>query len=157
MTKRDPHTVPGSLPDLDALERTRRNMLVAVAATVTLWLAPQIVRAGTQGRLPHALDTVLLLGGMVGALAYVVFMLRFHRFQKRILSEPRLREMMNDERIGALRREAVYRGWIVLVVAVALGVAVAPFVELPVRAVLLTLLLVAVDAPILFYLALDRD
>ena len=41
--------------------------------------------------------------------------------------------------------------------AVALGVAVAPFVELPVRAVLLTLLLVAVDAPILFYLALDRD
>ena len=76
-----------------------------------------------------------------GAAVWLVAMGRYHRFQRRILADPELRRRLDDERVITLRREAVYRGWLVLVVAVALGVVVAPFVELPDQAVLLTLLL----------------
>jgi len=155
MVAPDSHAVSRSPSDLDALERSRRRMLMAVVAASTLWLAPQIVRGFFPTGLPHALSASLALAGMAGALAYLVFMMRFHGFQRRVLGDPELRERMNDERVIALRREAIYRGWIVLVLAVGLGVAAAPFTDLPDQATLLTLLLVAVDAPILFFLALD--
>ena len=145
-----------SISELDALDRSRRHMLIAVVTTSTLWLVPQILRGVFDEGLPQALNNALIVAGVVGALAYVFFMLRFHRFQMRIHGDPELRERLDDERVIELRKESIYRGWIILVLAVGLGVAVAPFADLPDQPVLLTLMLLAVNAPIMFFLALDR-
>jgi hypothetical protein len=42
-------------------------------------------------------------------------------------------------------------------IAIALGVAVAPFVEIPDQGLLLTLMLLVVNSPIVYFLVLDRD
>ena len=151
------HERPDSTADLDALDRSRRHMLIAVVATSTLMLLPQILQGILDDKLPDKLGSALILAGIAGALAFVVFMLRFHRFQTRVHGDPELRQRLDDERVLEMRREAVYRGWVTLVVVVGLGVAVAPFAALPDQAVLLTLMLLAVNAPILFFLALDRS
>lgn len=145
-----------STTEIDALERSRRHMLTAVVATSTLWLLPQIVQGIKDDWLPGPLNTALVLAGVVGALAYVVFMMRFHRFQMRVHADPELRRRLNDERVLEMRMKAVYRTWVILVVAVALGVAAAPFTDLPDTPVLLTLMLLAVNSPIIFFLVMDR-
>ncbi|MEN8006045.1 MAG: hypothetical protein ABFS42_03480 [Candidatus Krumholzibacteriota bacterium] len=156
MVATESHVGLKSTSELDALDRSRRHMLIAVVATSTLWLVPQILRSAFDEGLPQVLNIALIVAGVVGALAYVFFMLRFHRFQKRILGDPGLRERLDDERVLILRKEAIYRGWVILVLAVGLGVAVAPFADLPDQAILLTLMLLAVNSPILFFLVLDR-
>jgi hypothetical protein len=143
--------------DLEALDRSRRQMLASVVITSALWLVPQILQTALGDGLPRTVTAVLILAGLAGAVAWMVFMWRMHRFQQRVLASDDLRHRLDDERVIALRREAIYRGWVVLLILLAIGVAVAPFVELPVMAVLLTLLLVGVDGPIVFFLALDRD
>lgn len=143
--------------EIEALDRYRRQMLIALVAATTLWIVPQILREALVNWLPQALNNTLILAGVAGALAYVVLMMRFHRYQRRIQADPDLRERLDDERVIELRKTAVYRGWVALVVAIGLGVAVAPFTDLPDQAVLLTLMLVAVNTPILFFLALDRS
>ena len=115
------------------------------------------IRQQIEDGIPHRLNIALVIAGIVVALAYVVFMLRYHRFQMRVLGDPELRQRLDDERVIELRKEAIYRGWITLVLAVGLGVAVAPFADLPDQAILLTLMLLAVNAPIMFFLALDRS
>lgn len=142
--------------EIEALDRSRRQMLVAVVVTTALWMIPQILRGIGGDRLPHTLSAVMILIGVAGALANVFFMLRYHRFQMRVLADPDLRERLDDERVLDVRREAIYRGWVILVLLIGLGIGVAPFADLPDQAVLLTLMLVAVNAPILFFLALDR-
>lgn len=142
---------------LDALERSRRHMLTAVVVTSILWIVPQILQDVLSEGLSGPARGALILAGLAGGLIWMVSMWRFHRFQQQVLDDPDLRRRLDDERVLALRREAIYRGWIVMVVAVSLGVAAAPFVELPDLAVLLTLLLLGVNAPIMFFLALDRD
>lgn len=143
--------------DLEALDRSRRQMLASVVITSALWLVPQILQTALGDGLPRPVTAMLILAGLAGAVVWMVFMWRMHRFQQRVLASDDLRHRLDDERVIALRREAIYRGWVVLLILLAIGVAVAPFVELPVMAVLLTLLLVGVDAPIVFFLALDRD
>ena len=143
--------------ELDALDRSRRHMLMAVVITSILMLLPQIVRGIKDDLLPGALNTALVLVGVVGSLAFVIFMMRFHRFQMRVHGDPELRQRMNDERVIEMKMKAVYRAWVTVVVAVALGVAVAPFADLPDQVVLLTLMLLSVNAPIIFFLILDRN
>ncbi len=150
------HSGSHSTTDIDALERSRRLMLLAVVATSTLMLLPMILYGIIGERLPRMLHDGLIIATIVGALTYVVFMMRFHRFQKRVLSDPDLRQRMDDERVLEMRKEAIYRGWMILVLVIGLGVSVAPFVDLPAQAVLLALMLVAVNMPILFFLDLDR-
>lgn len=142
--------------DIDALDRARRRMLTAVLVTSTLWLLPQILQGILGDGMPRVLSTTMILAGVAGALAWMFFMLRFHRFQTRVHGDPELRGRLDDERVLAVRREAIYRGWLLVVVALGLGVAVAPFAELPDQAVLMTLMLLAVNAPIVFFLVLDR-
>jgi hypothetical protein len=142
--------------EIEALDRSRRHMLVTVIVASTASMLPWILRGALGESLPPTLNTVLILVGVAGAVAYVVFMMRFHRFQTRVHGDPALRARLDDERVLALRREAISRGWLVLVVVLGLGVAVAPFAALPDQAVLMVLLLVAVNAPIGFFLFLDR-
>ena len=141
---------------LDALDRSRRHMLTAVVATSTLWILPQILQGVLYETLPHIVNSILVIAGMTGGLAWMAFMFRYHRFQMRVLGDPELKKRLDDERITQIRREAIYRGWFVLVVAVAIGVFVAPFAELPDQAVLLSLMLLGVNAPIVFFLVMDR-
>ena len=150
-----PHRPSGD--QIESLERARRRMLVAVVIATTAWFLPQILHGVLAEGLPRAATAALIVVGVAGALVYVASMWRFHRFRQRVQGDPELRRRLDDERVAALRREAICRGWIVLVIALGVGVAAAPFVELPAQAVLLTLLLVAVDAPLVFFLALDRD
>ncbi len=150
-----PGTVTPAL--VEALERARRHMLLAVVVTTTVWLLPQILVSAAEGLLPGTLVAVLSLAGVLGALAWMVFMWRFHRFQQRVLAQPELRQHLDDERVQQLRREAVFRAWVLLVVVIGAGVAASPFTALPDQAVLTTLLLLAVDAPLVFFLVLDRD
>jgi len=153
----DDHAAASPTPAvLDQLERARRRMLLAVVATSAVWLAPQIVIAVSESVLPGTVVAALSAAGVVGAVTWMVFMWRFHRFQASVQRQPELRRLLNDERIVAVRREAVFRTWAVMIVMLAAGVAAGPFVPLPGQAVVLALLLVAVDAPILFFLALDR-
>jgi len=157
MFTREAHANSNTMVEIEALERSRRHMLVAVLIASTIWFAQMILSGLVGDGLPANLKIALFAAGMVGALAFMLLMFRFHRFQMRVHGDPALRERLNDERIQEVRREAIYRSWWVLVIAVALGVAVAPFVELPDQALLLTLMLVAVNGPIVFFLALDRD
>lgn len=145
-----------STNDLDVLDRSRRQMLITVVATSSVWMLAQIIQSIFQNRLPQSLNAILVIAGIIGALAFVVFMLRFHRFQMKVLADPELRQRLDDERVIELRKKAIYRGWIILIIAIAIGVAVAPFIDLPGQVVLLTLMLIGVNAPIVFFLALDR-
>ena len=145
---------PSELEDLDC---ARRHMLLALVIASILMLLPQILMSVSEESVPHAVTAGLAIAAMVGGFVWMGFMWRFHRFQQRVKNRPELRGFLNDERVMAIRREAVFRTWFVLVVIIGLGVAVAPFVTLPDQTVLLTLLLVAVDTPLLFFLALDRD
>jgi hypothetical protein len=156
LTPQDPpHTIT---PDtIEVLDRARRRMLVAVVLTSTLWLGPQILVAVAEDLLSGAVVAGLSLAGVVGAVAWMVFMWRVHRLQRRVLRQPDLRRRLDDERTGQLRREAGFRAWVLLVVVLGAGVAASPFATLPDQAVLLTLLLLAVNAPIVFFLVLDRD
>lgn len=159
MTSKSPIDIDStndSTNDLDVLERSRRQMLIAVVATSSVWMVAQIVQAIFNNRLPSPFNAILVIAGIIGALAFVVFMLRFHRFQMKVLADPKLRQRLDDERVIELRKEAIYRGWIILIIAIAIGVAVAPFIDLPGQVVLLTLMLIGVNAPIMFFLALDR-
>jgi hypothetical protein len=156
ITSTSPHD-RDARPEVESLERWRRQMLATVVVTTILWFVPQILQTVLADGLPAAARAALVVAGLLAALVWMLAMWRYHRFQQRVHADPELRRRLDDERVLALRREAIYRGWLVLVVAVALGVAVAPFVELPDQAVLLTLLLIGVDAPIVFFLALDRD
>lgn len=142
---------------LEGLDRARRHMLLALVIASVLMLLPQILLSVSEDHVPHAVTAGLAIAAMVGGFVWMGFMWRFHRFQQRVKNRPELRRHLNDERVVAIRREVVFRSWVVLVVLLAAGVAVAPFVALPDQAVLLTLRLVAVDAPILFFLTLDRD
>jgi hypothetical protein len=157
MATATPSPTPHTAAELEALERSRRHMLAAVVITSALWLVPPIVQGFAGEALPRTLRSVLVLVGVLGALAWMLFMWRFHRFQGRVQNDPALRAQLDDERILALRRESICRGWMVLVIALGLGIAAAPFTELPDVALLYALMLVAVNAPILFFLALDRD
>lgn len=145
-----------SIAEIEALDQSRRHILVAVATTSTLWMLPEILRGVFGDTLPQVFNNVLILAGVIGSLAFMVFMFRFHRFQMRVLGDPELRQRLDDERVLELRREAIYRGWIILVIALAICVAVAPFTELPDQAVLLTLMLFGVNSPIVWFLILDR-
>lgn len=145
---------PSALEDLD---RARRHMLSSLVIASVLMLLPQILLSISEESVPHTVTVGLAIAAMIGGFVWMGFMWRFHRFQQRVKNQPELRRSLNDERIVSIRREAVFRTWFVLVVIIGLGVAVAPFVTLPDQAVLLTLLLVAVDTPLLFFLALDRD
>ena len=114
---------------IEALDRARRRMLILVAVTCTLWFAPQIVLAFSADLLPRVAVVILTLAGMAGAVAWMSQMWCYHRFQQRLLERPDQRRHLDDERVRALRLQAVYRAWWVL----------------------------AVNAPIVFFLALDRD
>ena len=150
---------PGPSPagTIEALDRARRRMLVAVVVTSTLWLLPQILVSVSEDLLPGAAIAALSLAGVLGAMAWMVFMWRFHRFQQRVLGQPELRRRIDDERVQQLRREAVFRAWVLLVLVIGAGVAASPFTALPDQAILQTLLLLAVNAPLVFFLILDRD
>lgn len=150
-------SVDAGIQVIEAMDRARRQMLIMVVVTCTLFLAPQIVLTFSAGHLSRAAVVILTLAGMAGAVAWMVQMWRYHRFQKRLCERPDLRRRLEDERVRALRLQAIYRAWWVLAVVVAIGVGIGPFVELPHMAVLLTLLLLTVNLPIVFFLALDRD
>lgn len=159
MTSKSPidiDTTNDTTNDLDVLDRSRRQMLIAVVATSSVWMVAQIIQSIFNNRLPSPFNAILVIAGIIGALAFMVFMLRFHRFQMKVLADPKLRQRLDDERILELRKEAIYRGWIILIIAIAIGVAVAPFIDLPGQVVLLTLMLIGVNSPIVFFLALDR-
>ncbi len=147
---------PSLTDQVESLEKSRRHMMISLVGTLLLWFVPQILEDAVPDAMPHALKATCVFLGMAGGLLWVVLMLRYHRFQNMVRNRPELRDRLNDERIGQLRREAIYRGWVVLLVFVAAGVALAPFVALPVQALLLTLLMVGVSAPLLFFLWLDR-
>ena len=151
------HAAPNPAAEIETLERSRRRMLASVVVTSALWLVPQIVQGLWAGALPRGLAVALVLAGVGGALAWMAFMWRYHSFQQRVMTDPELRSRLDDERVVALRKDAILRGWGVLVAALAAGVAAAPFVDLPDVPVMLTLLLVGVNAPIVFFLILDRD
>ncbi len=156
MTNVKSHNHHTSLGQLDALEQSRRIMLLAVIITSNLWLLPLIIQNIFEDSLSRGLYSVLVIAGILGGLVWMVSMFKYHRFQMRVLEDPELRERLDDERVLEIRREAIYRGWFVLVVALALGVGAAPFFDLPDQAVLLSLLLLGVNAPIVFFLILDR-
>lgn len=141
---------------IDALDRARRQMLVAVVAASLVWLLPQVVlTAGNEELATPWLQTMSVVA-VAGALAWMFFMWRYHRFRRRVESDEQLRERLDDERVREVRRESIYRSWWVLVVVIGLGVGLSALTELRAQPVLLVLLLVAVDAPLLFFLALDR-
>lgn len=146
-----------SLDEIEALERSRRRMLLSVVIALAVWIVPQILHTSLEDGLPRPVYAALVLAGIAGALVFVVLMLRYHRFQTRVQSDPELRRRLDDERVVALRKEAIYRGWWTVALAIALGVAIAPFVEIPDQGLLLTLMLIVVNAPIVYFLVLDRD
>ncbi len=142
--------------EIETLEASRRRMLLSVALFMLLWFLPQILEELGTEAFSGSLRSLFAILGAAGGIVWMVLMFRFHRLQTKVRNRPELRERLNDERIVQLRREAVYRAWVTLLVLVAMGVALAPFAELPSQALLMTLLLVGVDAPILFFLWLDR-
>ena len=146
-----------TIAEIEALEQSRRGVLIAVVVASVAWLGPQAIQGAFADSLPTLLNNALIIVGVLGSLAFMAFMFRYHRFERKILANPQLHSHLDDERVVEVRKEAVYRGWITLAIVIAAGVAAAPFTELPDQSVLLTLLLVAVNAPILFFLALDKD
>lgn len=141
---------------IEALDRSRRQMLASVAITSVLWFLPSIVQGLWAGTLPRGLNIVLILAGIAGAAVWMFSMWRYHNFQQKVQADPELRRRLDDERVIALRKEAILGGWGILLAALTVGVALAPFVELPDVPVMLILLLVGVNAPILIFLILDR-
>jgi hypothetical protein len=141
---------------IEVLDRSRRQMLASVVVTSVLWFLPQIVQGLWAGSLPPVLNKVLIVAGLAGAGVWMAAMWRYHRFQQKVQADPELRRRLDDERVIALRKEAILRGWGILLAALTVGVALAPFVELPDVPVMLILLLVGVNAPILIFLILDR-
>ena len=93
---------------------------------------------------------------MIGALAWMFFMWRYHRFRRGLLEDPSAAKQLDDERVRDLRRESIHRSWFVLVVATGVGVAGSALTDLPAQPILLALLLIAVEAPLVFFLCLDR-
>jgi amino acid permease len=150
-------SVDAGIQVAEAMDRVRRQMLIMVVVACTAWFAPQIVLTFSAELLSRTVVVILTLAGMAGAVAWMVQMWRYHRFQKRLGERPDLRHRLDDERVRTLRLQAIYRAWWVLAVVVAIGVGIGPFVELPHMAVLLTLLLLTVNLPIVFFLSLDRD
>lgn len=147
---------PALKDQAESLEKSRRRLMIALVATTALWFLPQILDSFVPEAIPHSLKTVLIFLGLIGNLLWLVFMYRFFRYQQLVLGRPELQDRLEDERIGAIRREAGFRGWATLLVFVAVGVGLAPFVVIPVQALLMTLLMVGVTAPLLFFLWLDR-
>lgn len=141
---------------IDALDRARRQMLWAVIVTSTLWLLPQVVLATDWGGLAVAWRAGLGLAAAAGALAWMFFMWRYHRFQRNIRGDEALSRRVDDERVREVRRESIQRAWYVLVVALGLGVAASAWADLPAQPILLALLLLGVNLPLLFFLHLDR-
>ena len=152
----DKATLSSLEKEIETLEKSRRRMLLSVALFMLVWFVPQILESLGPETFPRGLRALFAVLGAVGGIVWMVLMLRFHRLQTKVRNRPELQERLNDERVRQLRREAVYRGWVTMVVLVAVGVALAPFVEIPGQPLLMTLLLVGVEAPILFFLWLDR-
>lgn len=157
MKASNPHPAQSIVAEIESLERSRRAVLIAVVVTSAAWMLPQIVQSVMAESIPRLLNNALIITGILGALAFTGFMLRYHHFQTKVHGDPQLRSHLDDERIVELRKEAIYRGWFTVMVMIAAGVGIAPFAELPDQAILLALMLVAGNAPILFFLALDRD
>ena len=145
-----------SAASIDALDRTRRRLMVVVVITSSIMLLSQVAGAAFFDTVPRVLKNTLILAGVAGSLLFVVFMMRFHRFQMRVHADPELRMKLNDERVVALRREAIMHGWVAVLVATAFGVSIAPFTDLPDQAVLPVLLLLAVNTPLVSILIRDR-
>lgn len=141
---------------IDALDRARRRMLTAVVLTSLLWLLPQVALTARSGGLASPWGQVLAGLAALGALAWMFYMWRYNRFRRRIERDEELRRRLDDERVREVRRDSIYRSWWVLVVVIGVGVAATALTDLPAQPVLLALLLVAVDAPLLFFLAMDR-
>ena len=142
---------------IDALDRSRRHLMIVVVITSSIMLLSQAAGSAFFDHTPQILKNVLILAGVAGSLLFVVFMMRYNRFQMRVLADPDLRKRLDDERVLSLRREAIMHGWVAVLVVVAIGVGIAPFVELPDQAVLPVLLLLAVHTPLVSFLIRDRD
>ena len=145
-----------SAASIDALDRTRRQLMIVVVITSSIMLLSQVAGVALFDQMPRLLRNTLILAGVAGSLIFVVFMMRFHRFQMRVHADPELRKKLNDERVIALRREAIMHGWVAVLVATAFGVSIAPFADLPDQVVLPVLLLLAVNTPIVSLLIRDR-
>jgi hypothetical protein len=157
MTSLDSKLLDRSANDIDALDRSRRHLFVLVIITSSIMLLSQAAGAAFFHDMPPLLSKILILAGVAGSLLFVVFMMRYQRFQMRVHGDPELRKRLDDERVITLRKEAIMHGWVAVLVAVAAGVALAPFVELPDQAVLPVLLLLAVNTPLVSFLIRDRD
>lgn len=145
-----------SAASIDALDRTRRNLMIVVVITSSIMMLSQAAGSAFFDQMPVILRNTLIFAGVTGSLLFVVFMMRFQMFQTRVQGDPELRKRLDDERILTLRREAIMHGWVVVLLALAAGVAVAPFADLPDQAVLPVLLLLAVNTPIVSLLIRDR-
>lgn len=145
-----------SAASIDALDRTRRHLMIVVVITSSIMLLSQAAGAAFFDSVPRILKNTLILTGVAGSLLFVVFMMRYQRFQMRVHADPELRKRLDDERVIALRRDAIMHGWAVVLVAVAIGVGLAPFADLPDQVVLPVLLLLAVNTPIVSLLIRDR-
>ncbi len=143
--------------EIEALDHCRRRMIAAIVVSVAFWFVPQILQGLWESLLPRPVLVALVALGIAGGLAYMFFMMRFHRLQMRILADPRLDGSLNDERILALRQTAIHRGWVAMLVTMALGLGISFLVEIPDHVILLILLLVAIEVPLLAFLVLDRD
>lgn len=141
---------------IESLDRVRRRMLWAVVVTSLLWLLPQITLVGGADDLPATWRVPLVVATLFGAGAWMFFMWRMRRFNRRLRADPATRDRLEDERVREVRREAIYRSWFVIVVTLGLGVALSALVSVPSQPLMLVLLLLAVDAPIVFFLVLDR-
>ena len=147
--------------DADILDRRRRRLLAAYAASYLLWTVPLIVT------MLHVTDTVPLAGSaswlvplqLAGFLVWFALMIAVLRLGRRVRSGEPPYAALGDERSSATARRGFLVAFWVVMAAAALVVPLEVWgVALPGGVVALGLIVVGVTAALLGFVVLDgRD
>ncbi len=139
---------------IERLDRERRRLLLVILIVFNLWQIPSIFLDAFDGQMPRL---ALVLLTTVGAIAFTYTMLRWHFLKKGICADPELASTIDDERVKSLWLSASQKGWVALILWLAVFRAIGAFHDLPMGLVLQSGIVIGISIPIISFLYLDRE
>jgi len=141
---------------VEKLEGQRRSVLFWFVVTFAVWqlgtLGQEMLGTGAHRWLVRAIGGVTV----VGAIGWIICLLRLQLFARRLRANPRAAHAVLDERFQNLRRHSFVAGYWALLGYLVVAAIVSWFLQAPAEAVVTGGILVAVVAPLISILWQDR-
>lgn len=142
---------------VDILGRSRRRMLLGFAIAFIAWQVPTVLDEVLAGSVPDRYGVLLTVLAAVAGIVCLVFAIRYVRTARAIARDASVAAALDDERVRAIRNRSyavgfwTIGGFLIATRLLALGW------DLSASAVAQIGLIVAVAAPIVTFVVLDRE